>query len=115
MSHRFCKYKMRAPYSSAVWASYHTYILTYTLEINSVAPPYLSLPPSRYTRFTRGFLYLFSVFTMSNININELHPVNPVLAKEVNTPKEKGQTRVLPDGSLLYLEPLTATEGKLPH
>lgn len=41
-----------------------------------------------------------------------LHPTNPGLLKDLNIPKEKGQTRTLPDGSLLYREPLTDTEGK---
>ena len=41
-----------------------------------------------------------------------LHPQNPILLKDVNTPKERGQTRVLPDGSLLYREPINDTEGK---
>lgn len=41
-----------------------------------------------------------------------LHPTNPTMLKDMNTPKERGQTRVLPDGSLLYLEPITRNEGK---
>ena len=43
-----------------------------------------------------------------------LHPVNPVLAKDLNTPKEKGSIRFLPDGSILYREPITDKEGKKP-
>ncbi|KAM0798790.1 hypothetical protein BDR22DRAFT_890910 [Usnea florida] len=39
-----------------------------------------------------------------------LHPQNPILLKDVNTPRERGQTRVLPDGGLLYREPITDTE-----
>ena len=50
---------------------------------------------------------------MSNpISKQVLHPKNPVLLKGVNIPREKGQTRVLQDGSLLYREPLTNTEGE---
>ena len=40
-----------------------------------------------------------------------LHPINPVLATGESIPKEKGRTRVLPDGSLVYHEPLTDIEG----
>lgn len=53
---------------------------------------------------------------MSNLTLKkDLHPENPVLVKDINTPKERGQTRVLPDGSLLYLEPLSNTECESPY
>ena len=42
----------------------------------------------------------------------DVHPTNPPLAKDLNTPRERGTTRYLPDGRLLYLEPFTDTEGK---
>ena len=41
-----------------------------------------------------------------------LHPTNPTLLKDVNVPKEKGQTRILENGSLLYREPITQEEGE---
>lgn len=44
-----------------------------------------------------------------------LHPESPALGKETNTPREPGQTRVLPDGSLVYLNPMTDTEGGQPY
>lgn len=48
----------------------------------------------------------------SPISDHVLHPTTPTMLKDMNTPKEKGQTRVLADGSLLYLEPITRKEGK---
>ena len=49
---------------------------------------------------------------MPNQTSNQaLHPTNPTLEKDVNLPREKGQTRVLPDASLLYREPITGEEG----
>ena len=41
-----------------------------------------------------------------------LHPTNPTLLKDVNVPKEKGQIRILENGSLLYREPITEEEGE---
>ena len=41
-----------------------------------------------------------------------LHPTNPTLVKDMNIPREKGQTRILPDGSLLYREPIMGEEGE---
>lgn len=51
------------------------------------------------------------------LSTHTLQPKNPTLLRDVNIPRERGQTRVLPDGSLLYREPLTDTEGKYlnPH
>lgn len=50
---------------------------------------------------------------MSNPTSNQvLRPENPVLVKDANVPRENGQTRFLPDGSLLYHEPLTNTDGE---
>lgn len=40
-----------------------------------------------------------------------VHPENPSMGKDTSTPKETGQTRALPDGTLLYLEPVAKTEG----
>ena len=53
-------------------------------------------------------------FTMSEASDQVLHPTNPTLAKDLNTPKERGDIRFLADGSLLYREPITDTEGKKP-
>ena len=51
---------------------------------------------------------------MSESPDKTIHPTNPVLVKDLNTPKEKGHIRFLPDGSLLYREPITDVESKKP-
>ena len=65
---------------------------------------------------TRTTVLLHFVFTMSNPTSNQvLHPENPTMGKEASAPKERGQIRVLSDGSLLYYEPLTKIEGGRPN
>ena len=52
---------------------------------------------------------------MSNPTSSQVWPPdNPLLTKDTQTPREKGETRLLPDGSLLYSDPLTETEGGQP-
>lgn len=98
----------RIPYRAPVlFPSFTLYVCTYPRALNNTQRHEASSHP-----VTNRSQYILLLPNMSSSTSNQvLHPTNPVLVKDTNVPRERGQTRVISDGSLLYREPLTDKEG----